>query len=97
MGRVENRVAIVTGGALGIGKACCEVLAREGANVAVTDILDKEGKKLAEEIKGAGGVAEYRHLDVAKEKEIKTIVGERVAEGVRIPQQLEVRSFRDFA
>ncbi|KPJ51064.1 MAG: short-chain dehydrogenase [candidate division Zixibacteria bacterium DG_27] len=76
MGRVENRVAIVTGGALGIGKACCEVLAKEGAKVAVTDILDKEGKKLAEKIKGAGGVAEYWHLDVANEKEVEKVFSE---------------------
>jgi NAD(P)-dependent dehydrogenase (short-subunit alcohol dehydrogenase family) len=76
MGRVDNKVAIVTGGALGIGKACCEVLAREGAKVAVTDILDKEGKKLEEEIKGAGGVAEYWHLDVANEKEVEKVFSE---------------------
>jgi len=76
MGRVENKVAIVTGGALGIGRACCEVLAKEGAKVAVTDILDKEGKKLAEEIKGAGGVAEYWHLDVANEKEVEKVFSE---------------------
>jgi NAD(P)-dependent dehydrogenase (short-subunit alcohol dehydrogenase family) len=73
MGRVDNKVAIVTGGALGIGKACCEVLAREGAKVAVTDILDKEGKKLAEEIKGAGGVAEHWHLDVSNEGEVRKV------------------------
>jgi NAD(P)-dependent dehydrogenase (short-subunit alcohol dehydrogenase family) len=76
MGRVENRVAIVTGGSLGIGKACCEVLARQRAKVAVTDILDKEGKKLAEEIKGAGGVAEYWHLDVTNEKEVEKVFSE---------------------
>jgi len=78
MGRVENKVAIVTGGALGIGRACCEVLANEGAKVAVTDILDKEGKKLAEEIKSSGGTAEYWHLDVSSEGEVG-----KVFEGVR--------------
>jgi NAD(P)-dependent dehydrogenase (short-subunit alcohol dehydrogenase family) len=78
MGRVENRVALVTGGALGIGRACCEVLAKEGAKVAVTDILDKEGKKLAEDIKASGGTAEYWHLDVSSEGEVG-----KVFEGVR--------------
>jgi NAD(P)-dependent dehydrogenase (short-subunit alcohol dehydrogenase family) len=78
MGRVENRVAIVTGGALGIGHACCEILANEGAKVAVTDILDKEGKKLAEDIEASGGTAEYWHLDVSNEGEVG-----KVFEGVR--------------
>jgi NAD(P)-dependent dehydrogenase (short-subunit alcohol dehydrogenase family) len=73
MGRVENRVAIVTGGALGIGRACCEVLAKEGAKVAVTDILDKEGKKLAEEIKASSGTTEYWHLDVSNEREVEKV------------------------
>lgn len=76
MGRVENRVAIVTGGALGIGRACCEVLAKEGAKVAVTDILDKEGKKLAEGIKASGGTAEYWHLDVSSEGEVRKVFEE---------------------
>jgi NAD(P)-dependent dehydrogenase (short-subunit alcohol dehydrogenase family) len=71
MGRVEGRVAIVTGGALGIGKACCLLLAKEGAKVAVTDILDQEGQKLANQIKSSGGVAEFWHLDVSNEKEVQ--------------------------
>jgi hypothetical protein len=42
MGRIEGKVAIVTGGALGIGKASCVRLAKEGARVAVADILNLE-------------------------------------------------------
>jgi len=73
MGRVEGKVAIVTGGALGIGRATCLLLAKEGAKVAVTDILDKEGQKVVDEIKDAGGVAESWHLDVTKEQEVKKV------------------------
>ena len=73
MGRVEGKVAIVTGGALGIGRAICLLLAKEGAKVAVTDVLDKEGKEVVDEIKAAGGIAEYWHLDVAKEEEVKKV------------------------
>jgi len=73
MGRVENKVAIVTGGSLGIGKASCMLLAREGAKVAVTDILDKEGQKVAEEIKNFGGIAKFWHLDVSNEKEVEKV------------------------
>lgn len=73
MGRVEGKVAVVTGGALGIGKSSCLFLAKEGAKVAVTDILDNEGKKVAEEIKKSGGVAEFWHMDVINEKEVKKV------------------------
>jgi NAD(P)-dependent dehydrogenase (short-subunit alcohol dehydrogenase family) len=44
MKRIENKVIIVTGGALGIGRETCRLLAKEGAKVAVTDVLDKEGQ-----------------------------------------------------
>jgi len=76
MGRVEGKVAIVTGGALGIGEASCILLAKEGARVAVTDILEKEGQKVTQEIKKAGGVAEFWHLDVSNEKEVKKVFGD---------------------
>ena len=48
MKRTENKVVIVTGGALGIGRETCLLLAKEGAKVAVTDVLDKEGQELIE-------------------------------------------------
>lgn len=73
MGRVEDKVAIVTGGALGIGKASCDLLAREGAIVAVTDILDREGQELARKMKSDGAVAEFWHLDVSNEKEVEKV------------------------
>jgi NAD(P)-dependent dehydrogenase (short-subunit alcohol dehydrogenase family) len=71
MGRVEGKVAIVTGGALGIGKASSLLLAKEGAKVAVTDILDKEGQEVVKEIKNNGGMALFWHLDVSNEKEVQ--------------------------
>jgi NAD(P)-dependent dehydrogenase (short-subunit alcohol dehydrogenase family) len=80
MKRVEEKVVIVTGGALGIGRETCILLAKEGAKVAVTDVLDKEGKKLAEEINHSGGVAKFWHLDVAKESEVEKVFAEVVKE-----------------
>ena len=71
MGRVDNKVAIVTGGALGIGRATCLLLAREGAAVAVTDILDEQGQAVVEEIRREGGRVAYWHLDVSKEREVE--------------------------
>jgi len=76
MPRVKNKTAIVTGGALGIGRATCLVLAREGAKVAVTDILDKEGEQVVTEIKKSGGVAKFWHLDTSKESEVKKVFSE---------------------
>jgi NAD(P)-dependent dehydrogenase (short-subunit alcohol dehydrogenase family) len=71
MGRLEGKVAIVTGGSGGLGEATCRLLAREGAKVAVTDILDDDGKKVASQIKNSGGVASYYHLDVTREAGVK--------------------------
>ncbi len=76
MGRVNEKVCIVTGGALGIGRAACLLLAREGAKVAVTDVLDPEGETLVGEIRAAGGTARYWHLDVAKEAEVARVVAD---------------------
>jgi len=73
MGRVENKVAIVTGGSLGIGKSACIHLAKEGAKVAVTDILDREGKEVADQIKKSGGTATFWHLDVSNEREVQRV------------------------
>lgn len=73
MKRVEGKVAIVTGGSLGIGEACCLLLAKHGAKVAVTDIKDEEGKKLTSKIKEAGGEAEFWHMNTANEEEVRDV------------------------
>ena len=65
-GRVEGKVALVTGAARGIGRATAELLAREGAFVVVTDMKDDEGVAVAE---GLGERAAYRRLDVREEDE----------------------------
>jgi NAD(P)-dependent dehydrogenase (short-subunit alcohol dehydrogenase family) len=70
MDRVKGKAAIVTGAALGIGRSAANLLAREGAMVAVTDILDEEGRNTVAEIQRAGGNARYWHLDVSKETEV---------------------------
>jgi len=80
MKRAENKVAIITGGALGIGRETCLLLAKEGAKIAITDILEKEGKKLAEEINKSGGTAKFWHLDVSKESEVEKVFASVVRE-----------------
>ena len=76
MKRVEKKVVVVTGSALGIGRETCLLLAKEGAKIAATDILDKEGKELVEEINHSGGKAKFWHLDVSNEKEVKKVYTE---------------------
>mgnify|MGYP005846590701 CR=1 FL=1 len=61
-------VAIVTGGAGGIGSATCRQLARAGAVVVVTDVQSAAGEQVAAGIRAAGGLASYRDLDVGSEQ-----------------------------
>jgi 3alpha(or 20beta)-hydroxysteroid dehydrogenase len=74
MGRVDGKVAIVTGGAMGIGAAHCRALAAEGASVVLCDVADDQGTALAAEIG-----ATYKHLDVSNEAAWAEVVAETVA------------------
>lgn len=78
MGRVEGKVAIVTGGASGIGRAAAEILASEGAGVVVTDIDTDAGETVVEGIKAKGGSAIFRKQDVVDEALWSEIVASTV-------------------
>ena len=78
-GQVAGKVALVTGGASGIGEAVSDLLAREGASVAVTDIDDLRGPELVARIKKAGGEAAFWHQDVTSEERWIEVVTEVVA------------------
>ncbi len=67
VGRVEGKVALITGGARGLGEATGRIMAKEGATVILTDLLDNEGEALAASINDEGGTAEYIHQDVTDE------------------------------
>ncbi len=73
-GQLRGRVALVTGGAAGIGAACAMTLAREGALVILTDIDDARGEATATGIRTAGHDAAYLHLDVTDEAEWVTVI-----------------------
>jgi NAD(P)-dependent dehydrogenase (short-subunit alcohol dehydrogenase family) len=82
MGKLDGKTALVTGGASGIGAGCCEIFAREGANVVITDIQDLKGEALAAEIGKAGGKARYLHHDVTREDAwVEVIADVKATEG----------------
>ena len=70
MGRLDGSVAVVTGGASGIGRACALAIAREGASVAVADIEEHGARSVCEEIVSAGGVAIAASCDVRDEAQV---------------------------
>jgi NAD(P)-dependent dehydrogenase (short-subunit alcohol dehydrogenase family) len=66
MGRLDGKVALISGGARGQGAVEAKLFAREGAKVVFGDILDEEGRKVEAEIRAQGGEATYVHLDVTR-------------------------------
>ena len=67
--RLQNKVALITGAASGMGASTASLFAREGAKVAVADVIDQEGNQVAASIAANGGEAMYLHLDVSSEQE----------------------------
>ena len=69
MGRLDGKVAIITGGARGQGASEVELFTKEGAKVIICDVLDTEGKDVEIKVRSAGGEAVYAHLDVTRDDE----------------------------
>jgi NAD(P)-dependent dehydrogenase (short-subunit alcohol dehydrogenase family) len=84
MATFTGKVALVTGGTSGIGRATAVAFAREGAKVVLSGRREKEGLAVVEEIAKAGGVAHFVAADVAKEADVKRLVEETVAKFGRL-------------
>jgi NAD(P)-dependent dehydrogenase (short-subunit alcohol dehydrogenase family) len=78
-GRLKGKVALITGAAKGQGEAVARRFAREGARVALADVLDEQGERVAAEIAAAAGEARYFHCDVSDEADVTRTVAETVA------------------
>jgi cyclopentanol dehydrogenase len=78
MGHVSGKVALVTGGSMGMGESHCKLLVREGANVIVTDVAVDAGEAVAEAIRDAGGEAMFLRHDVASEADWMAVVDKAV-------------------
>ena len=76
--RLENKVALISGGARGIGAAIAGILAGEGAKIVIGDVLEEEGRRTAAEINESGGGCFFIRLDVTSEADWEQAVGEAI-------------------
>jgi len=107
MDRVKGKIALVTGGAMGLGQATSQRLAEEGATVVITDIADERGRETVHQINTSGGRAIYIHHDVTQESEWKSVITQIVQTfgglhilvnnaGIAVPCEITSMSLEDF-
>jgi len=84
MGMLDNKVAIITRAALGIGAGCAERFVKEGAAVVISDLRAAPGEELAARIRAGGGRAVFHSADVSSEDAIKALVDRAVGEFGRL-------------
>ena len=107
MGTLDNKVAIITGGAEGIGKATAKLFAKEEAKVVIADINEVKGTKTVSEIIKAGGEAIFNLLDVTREESWKSLMKMTIQKfgklnvivnnaGISVAKDIEVTTLKDW-
>ena len=77
--RLEGKVALISGGANGMGAEEVRLFAREGASVVIADLLEDEGKRVEAEVNESGGKAVFVRTDVTVEADWEGVVGQTVS------------------
>jgi NAD(P)-dependent dehydrogenase (short-subunit alcohol dehydrogenase family) len=77
--KLDNKVAIVTGGASGMGESEAKLFAAEGAKVIIADVLEQEGRKIEAEISEMGGIGLFLRLDVTDENQWREVIATTVS------------------
>lgn len=72
--RLNNKIAIVTGGGSGFGEGIATTYAREGASVMIADVAEANGRRVVEAIKAAGGTADFIRTDVSKSADVAALL-----------------------
>ncbi|MEE2881208.1 MAG: SDR family NAD(P)-dependent oxidoreductase, partial [Chloroflexota bacterium] len=77
--RLDNKVALISGGARGMGAAEARLFAQEASKVVIADVLDSDGKRLEAEINETGGQSRFIHLDVTDQQQWSSAIDETVS------------------
>lgn len=83
-GRLQGKVALITGGGAGIGRAAARRFAREGARVAIAELKAEQGAAAAQEVAASGGAAVFVHADVTREDSVRDAVSQALGHFGRI-------------
>jgi NAD(P)-dependent dehydrogenase (short-subunit alcohol dehydrogenase family) len=80
MFKLDNKVAVITGGGSGIGRAIATIFAQQGAKIYIIDVDEKGAEETVKAIVDASGEAAFKKCDISSKEQVDTVVGEIIAE-----------------